>query len=391
MSWLTAAGADRLRSELSEIALSARAAWPDDHGGISAGASLVRHGTRYAVMHVSGASSAPTPGLSLDAAPTVGSVFAERLWRPSRALLLSVGLRASTDFASWAVFEPRVTAVLEPDARTRLGIGLGRSHQVVQSALNDESALGLLLGFDLPVAAGSGRLPVARADQLEALAERRLGGGLDLSVTGYLRRSSGLALGAASTLGLFPGDSIVVGQGYASGVTGALNLARGRFSAGASVTIAGDLRTAGATHYDASYGRGTSVTADLGYRFLQDTRLLARFRAGARQPASIVAPGFEWQPLQSLGNAGELAGTPENLPGAVNGARLPAYQRVDLGVSRSWHLPGFGNGTILTSALSVANVLGHENALSLVASPDGSFRVIRGVPRALALEVGWRF
>jgi hypothetical protein len=391
VSWLTPSGADQLRSELSEVGLSARTAWPDEDGGLSVGASLVRPRTRYAVRSGSESSTALSPSLSLDAAPTVGSAFAERLWRPSRALLLSAGLRASTDFATWAGLEPRLTAVLEPDGRTRLGIGIGRSHQVMQSAINDASALGSLLGFDLPVAAGSGSLPVARADQLEALAERRLGAGLDLSVTGYVRRTSGLALGAASTQGLFPGDSIVVGQGYASGVTGALDLARGRFSGRASLTTGRNWRTAGATRYDASYGHGTSVRVDLGYRFLEDTRLLARYWGGARQPTSIVAPGFEWRPLQPLGDAGELDGTPENLPGAVNGTQLPGYARFDLGVRRSWRLPGFGNAAILTTALSVANVLGRENALGLVARPDGGLRVIRGVARALALEVGWRF
>jgi hypothetical protein len=389
--WLTPSGAGRLRSELSEIGLSARAAWPGEDGGISAGVSLFRPSTRYAVTSGTGSSTAPSPGLSLDAAPTVGSVFAERLWRPSRALLLSAGLRATTDFATWAGLEPRITAVLKPDGQTRLGIGLGRSHQVVQSALNDASAMGSLLGFDLPVAAGSGSFPVARADQLEALAERRIGVGLDLSVTGYVRRTSGLALGAASTQGVFPGDSIAVGQGYASGVTGALDLARGRFSGRASLTTGRDVRTAGAMRYDASYGHGTSVTVDLGYRFLQDTRLLARFRGGAGQPTSIVAPGFEWRPVQPLGESGELDGTPENLPGAVNGARLPGYARFDLGVRRSWRVPGFGNTPFLTTAFSVANVLGRENVLGLVARPDGGLRVIRGVPRALALEIGWRF
>ena len=389
--WVSADGPDRLRSKLSEIGLSARALWPAEDGGISAGFSLVRPATRYAITPDSSAATVPIPSLSLDAAPTMGSVFAERLWRPSRLVLLSVGLRASTDFAAWAGLEPRLTGVLEPDARTRLGIGVGRSYQLVQSAINDESALGLLLGFELPVAAGSAGLPVARADQLEALAGRRLGSGLDISVTGYLRRTAGVALGAASTRGLFPSDSIVVGHGSASGVTGALNMARGRLSGTASLTVASDVRAAGGIRYDASYGQGTSVMVNLGYRFLQDTRLMARFRAGARQPASIVAPGFEWQPLQPLGGSGELAGTPENLPGAVNGARLPGYQRLDIGVRRSWHLLGFGGGTVLTTALSVANVLGRDNALGFVARPDGGLQVIRGVPRALALEVGWRF
>jgi hypothetical protein len=320
----------------------------------------------------------------------VGSVFAERSWLPWNALRLTTGLRASTDFSGWAGLEPRVTALLDVDADTRFGVGIGRSHQVIQSALNDESALGLLLGFDLPVAARRG-LPVARADQLELLASRRLAEGLDLSVSGYLRRTSGLALGAASTLGFFPEDSLVVGRGNARGVSGALELRRGRFAGSASLTVARDERIAGTTHYDPSYGHGTSFVVDLGYRIQADTRLLARLQGGAQQPASVVASGFEWRPATSFGHSGELAGTPENLPGGVNGARLPAYTRLDLGVRRSWHIPGFATGTELSTALSVTNVLDRRNVLGLVASPGGGLGVIRGLPRSLALEVGWRF
>ena len=49
--------------------------------------------------------------------------------------------------------------------------------------MNDASPLGLVLGAELPVAAGAGGLPVARADQLEAFAGRRLAAGLDLSLS----------------------------------------------------------------------------------------------------------------------------------------------------------------------------------------------------------------
>ena len=171
VGWQTADGLERLRSDLSELGLSARVAWPD---GITAGGSLLRPSTRY---EVTTAASPSAPGLRLDAAPAVGSVFAERSWLPWNALRLTTGLRASTDFSGWAGLEPRVTALLDADANTHFGVGIGRSHQVVQSALNDESALGLLLGFDLPVAARPG-LPVARADQLELLASRRLVEGL---------------------------------------------------------------------------------------------------------------------------------------------------------------------------------------------------------------------
>jgi hypothetical protein len=380
VAWRGAEGPERLRSDLAELGFSGRLAWPAaDGGGTSFGASLVRPSTHYAVTGAG--------GLTLDAAPAVASVFGERAWRPAAPILISAGVRMSADLSGWAALEPRLSSVVEPDARTRLGVALGRSHQVLQSVVNDESALGLLLGFDLPVAAGGGPIPVARADQLEAFAGRQLGGGFELAVSGYLRRTSGLALGAASTRDFFPGDSVVVGHGDASGVTGTLSLAGGALSGRASVTVARDTRTSGATRYRAGYGNGTSVGVELGYRFLRDTRVLLRFRGGAHEPTSVVEPGFEYQPIRE----GELAGTPINVPGDINSARLPAYARLDLGLRRDWRVPGMGQGTALTTAVSLTNALDRTNVLGLVARPDGGLRTIVGVSRSLVLEVGWRF
>jgi hypothetical protein len=388
--WFSSSNGDRVQSDLSELGLSTRAAWPRADGGVAFGASLIRPSTRYAISPaLSGTTGAS--GRVLSAAPTVGSIFAERVWQPSRQVLVSLGVRASTDFATWSGLEPRLTAMLRPDGATRFGIGIGRSHQVVQSPVNDASVLGSVLGFELPIAAGPGSLPVARADQLEALAGRRLSAGLDFSVTGYLRRTSGLALGAASTRNVFPTDSIAIGEGDASGITGALDLDRGPWSGRASLTVARDVRTTGTSRYDASYGHGTSISLDLGYRFIQDTRLLLRFQGGSPQPASIVSPGFELRPTQSLGEGGEIAGTPVNLGGAVNSARLPEYGRLDLGVRRSWRIPQLGGATMLTTSLSLINVLGQQNVLGLVARPDGGLGAIHGAPRSLALEVGWQF
>jgi len=368
IAWGGAEGPERLRSTLAEVGISARAAWPGAGGGTSIGASLVRPETRYSVTGAG--------GLSLYAAPLVGSVYAERQLRPVRALLLSAGLRGGTDFATWAGLEPRVTAVLEPDAGTRIGVAAGRSHQVLQSATNDASPLGLVLGAELPVASGASGLPVARADQLEAFAGRRLAAGLDLSFFAYLRRSHDVVLGALSTRDFFPGDSLVVGEGEARGVSGALELARGRLNARGSVTVAGNVRTAGAVRYDAAYGHGTTLGLDASYRLQNHTRLLLRFRGGADAPASVAEAGFEWQ-------AGELAGTPVILPGSVNAERLPAYARLDLGLRREWHF--------LTAGVSLVNALDRPNVLGLVATDRGDVRALRGLPRTLELEVGWRF
>jgi hypothetical protein len=379
VAWRGVEGPERLRSSLAELGLSGRVAWPSSDGGTSLGASVIRPSTGYSVTGAG--------GLALDAAPTVGSVFGEHQWRPAPPLLVSAGLRASTDFGGWTGLEPRLSGVVEPDARTRLGVAIGRSHQVLQSVVNDESALGLLLGFDLPVAAAAGRVPVAQADQLEAFAGRRLGRGLDLSLTAYLRRTDGLALGAASTRDFFPGDSLVIGQGEASGVAGTLSLDAGHFSGRASVGFARDVRTAGSTRYGAGYGNGTSIDLDLDYRLLHDTRLQLRFRGGAHEPTSVVEPGFDYQPIQE----GGLAGTPINLPGDINSARLPTYARLDLGLRREWRVPGMGRGHALSTAFSLTNALDRTNILGLVARSDGGLQGIRGVGRDFRLEVGWRF
>ena len=118
---------------------------------------------------------------------------------------------------------------------------------------------------------------------------------------------------------------------------------------------------------------------------------MLRFQGGSPQPASIVSPGFELRPTQSLGEGGEIAGTPVNLGGAVNSARLPEYGRLDLGVRRSWRIPQLGGATMLTTSLSLINVLGQQNVLGLVARPGGGLGVLHGAPRSLALEVGWQF
>jgi hypothetical protein len=302
-------------------------------------------------------------------------------------VLLSAGLRASSDFAGWTGLEPRLSADLQPDDHTRLGVAVGRSHQALQSVVNDESVLGLLLGFDLPVAAGAGNLPVARADQLEAYVGRQLGGELELAVTAFARRTAGVALGAASTRDFFPGDSLVVGNGDAAGVTGTVTLDHGPIRSRVSVTLARDTRTAGSTHYRTSYGNGSSVGVDLGYQFLRDTRVQLRFRAGAHEPASVVEPGFDYQPIQD----GELAGTPINLPGDINSTQLPSYSRLDLGLRRDWQIPGMGRGSRLTTAAALTNLLDRTNILGLVARTDGGLRGIQGGSRRLQLEVGWRF
>jgi hypothetical protein len=133
------------------------------------------------------------------------------------------------------------------------------------------------------------------------------------------------------------------------------------------------------------------VALDLGYEPARDTRVQLEFRGGARQSASTVAPGFEWQPSQPLLESGELGGTPENLSGPVNAASLPDYSRLDLGLSRAWRFSAIGPSASLFTSVSLVNILGRRNVLGWVAGPAGSSRPILGLRRGITFEVGWRF
>ncbi len=113
--------------------------------------------------------------------------------------------------------------------------------------------------------------------------------------------------------------------------------------------------------------------------------------AGSGQPVTPVT-GLDWRPNDPLAGEGELAGTPTNLAGPVNASRLPALQRIDVGLRREWRLEGWPAGRGLTTAVSIENVLNYPNALSLSGNDSsGDRRLFPARSRGIRLELGWAF
>ena len=270
-----------------------------------------------------------------------------------------------------------------------MDLGLGRTHQTVQSLFNDENVLGTLLGLELPVAAG-GTVPTASADQLGLEVSQRIGSGLSVAVDGYLRRWTGVIVPAASTLGAFATDSVVAGRGNATGLVASAALDRGAASLRVSAGVARSVQWAGADEYHAGFEQPWSVSATAGYRFARRSLAQLALTAGAGEATSGVAGGLEWRPAPPAGG-GEIGGAPMNLPGPINGARLPGFVRVDLGVRRSWTLAAFGPRGSLLTTLRLVNLLNRANAVGLTAGPNGVVRSLRGTPRGVTFEVGWTF
>jgi hypothetical protein len=388
--WLDSIGVQQLHGNLSELGASAEVVQPYRSGSFLLGASAERPATTYLVSSGLVATPGAAPLLGLATSPALGSVFAEWTWRASSVFAARAGVRGNTDFRATWNLEPRISLSVHPSGATRFDLGIGRTHQTVQSLLNEENLLGTIVGFGLPIAS-AGNLPTASADQIELGVQHRVAPGLALSLDGYVRRWRGVPLPAASTQGLFVADSIVNGRGNAQGVEAGVALDQGPFALRTSVGLARTVQWAGTEEYHAGVERPWSFSTNLYYRLARRTTAQIALSGGAGQPSSIVSPGLEWEPYRPLGGSGEIGGSANSLAGAINPVRLPGYFRLDLGLRRGWPLGLAGHRGLVSTALGVDNLLDRANPVGIGQAPDGALRTLRGTPRSAIIEVGWTF
>jgi Carboxypeptidase regulatory-like domain/TonB dependent receptor/TonB-dependent Receptor Plug Domain len=367
------AGTSQLANRLVDLGAAVSASWMWAGAHLQSGVSADRYDVRYDVTQLAGAESAP---LVLGSSPALISAFGEATWNAGTRWLFAAGVRDALVAPARSGFEPRLSIHFSPGSVLTFGLGYARLHQYVQSMRNEESLFDAIAGISLPAIAGStfsgAVVPAAQADQLIATVDARLARSLTLSATAYARNVTGLVLVAPVTAQPFATTSFAVGSARANGLS--LSLARDgeRISGELGYSLSSVSQQAGSLAYTPSYGTAQSVTAALGVHVQPSTvlRLALALHGGA--PTSLIADQVEWTPYTSSAGQGDLAGSPQRIVGALDGSRLPAYFRVDVGIRHDWRLHLFGRDDAITTSAGLTNMFDRANALGMLAPTAGS-------------------
>ena len=328
----------------------------------SIGYELATHRVRYA----SGSSQTGTTDFDLLQRPTSGAAWLGDLWRLSSRWLVEGGVRAEALTGSgrdWAALSPRVTMKYFVTPAFALTAGGARVTQVMHSLVGD----GPLRFFDVWIASDS-FVPVAAAWHGVAGAERRVGVAGSVRVEGFLKRYQRVLEANPSEDPGRRGDEFFAAEGVSYGLD---LLARWQPSGGG-----GGGRWGGwiAYTYGVSSRWRDSLRWTPGHDRKHDlnviaTGRLAKYRVGARfgyasgTPYTPILGGVArrvYDPSRDLWGTGNPQIFVESLGGQRNGARYPATHRLDVDVSREFHV----RAATIAPYVSVVNAYNAKNVFA---------------------------
>ncbi|HMA01278.1 MAG TPA: TonB-dependent receptor [Gemmatimonadaceae bacterium] len=300
----------------------------------------------------------------------------------------AAGLRSTLVAPVQAGVEPRFSLRFAPTSSLAFGVGYARTHQFVQSLRNEESLIDAVAGISLPALAGSHygslEVPAAKSDQLIATADARLSSSLSVSATAYARRETGAVLVAPTTSQPFALTGFAVGVVRASGVSLSLTREGERVSGELGYSLGSVIDRGNGISYSPSYDAAQAISGALGLRVATATTLRIAASAHSGTPTSVIADPVEWMPYTSSAGRGDLAGSPQHIVGALDGSRLPAYFRIDLGIRREWRVRAFGRESSLSTSAGVTNLFGRINALGVMAPATSAPATLLLMPRRSA-------
>ncbi|MES2305795.1 MAG: TonB-dependent receptor [Gemmatimonadota bacterium] len=374
-----------LSSGISELGLSTDYRRQLGLGSLLVGAEITQPKSWYR-QHAAGGEDQPA-GFVITGRPLLGSLFGEWSWHALPALDLRLGLRGNSDFSGHTSLAPRAVIAVRPDARTTISAGFGRTHQAVQSLLNEENLASTVVSPNLP-AATAANVPIARADQYALTLSRELGHGTTLSADGYLRRWYGVVTPAAASSGFFSDTPPAFGEGEARGVNLSLEAARGPLALRATVGLASATQQIAGGSYQIGSARPWLFSGAATWHPDHRTAVQLAWSSGGGQPVTPMLPGLEWRPFSSATGVGEMEGVASTVAGPVNGLRLPTRLRLDAGIRHLWSFGATASRGITTS-LRLENLLNRSDPAGVVALANGGLQLLGGTPRGVVLELGW--
>lgn len=393
IDWASPRESDRVASELQEFGVSSELRLSERSSQHKMGVSFQRPYTEYQVSPLASTGAIQDAGtLHLQSAPIILAAFAEERRKLGTRWMISAGLRANSVNASDLTLEPRLSIRYHPTPMVDFLAGAARVHQYVQSMWNEESLLDHAVGGNLPVTVGMPGIRPARSDEISGEIRARVDRHANISLNGYARRFSGLLIPAAVSATPFASEVAPPGSGHAGGIEIDARYERGKLGLRASLGTADSRRSADSLQFSPAALRSRWVAVGVVRRIGENALIRVASTLTSGHPTSLVAGDLEWQSPGGLTASGEIAGSPEETLGSLNGQRLPAYFRTDLGLMRHWRVAAAGRDGMLISSITITNLFNRRNLLGYYVSTASAVRQELLYPRrSVAVQLGWRF
>lgn len=306
------------------------------------------------------------------------SGYAQHRYTPTPAWTLTSGVRANY-FAEgdYLRAEPRLSLEHRPNDRVRLQAGYGRYYQFLTLITSE-----LFSAFDVWLTTDEGVEP-AYGDQFVAGVKTRLSpGGVDLNldVEGYyrsMRELFELDIYIPDGAGVDYADLFMTGEGYAYGTEVLLQKPSGRLNGFVGYTWSLTRRSysviEGGEFFAPKYDRTHDANLVLNYDLSRKWRATGVWVYGTGQ--AVTRPVGQFKLVDDPTDLGVRT----VLVSDFQRDRLPAYHRLDLGVSRYGRFFGFADYEL---QLQVINAYGRRNVwFETYTAEDDNTTTIEQVPQ----------
>jgi len=319
---------------------------------------------QYRISYLANSPQTGTLLYDLSQQPISGSVFIDDLWRPNARWLVETGLRGDAlSGREWAALSPRLSAKFFVTPDFALTGAVGRFEQWTHSLAREDIPVRL---FDFWLASDS-VIPVSSAWHYIAGTERWFGTSRLARVEGFYKRYGTLLESNPQEDPAIRGDEFFPVQGNSYGVDVLLRqfeTPNHRFSVWVSYTYAVAARIQDTLRYFPGHDRRHDVNV-VGTWRVANYVFGARFGYATGTPYTDIVGEIVRRVYDPGTNAyGTRGGSSQTefVGGPRNAARLPTTQRLDLDVSRTYHV----RGTTVAPYLSVVNAYDAKNVFLYV-------------------------
>jgi hypothetical protein len=347
-------GSVNFANSISETRVSGSVVLPRGAHSSSAGYEISAHALRYDV-------SSQQTGIdffTLRQNPTAISLFIDDEWRPSRDLLLRLGVRGeSVTGTGWSGLSPRFAVTWFASDNTALSLAGGRYAQWIHGLRNEDIPVRI---FDFWVASDE-HIDVARADHLVAGIERWFGTSRMVRVESFVKRYGRLLEANTADDPDVRGDEFVNTRGTSYGFDVLLRqLESRRLSGWVAYTYGVSARTREGQRFFPAQDRRHNLNVVATWRLGTRTAASGRFGFGTGTPFTDIEGQMirrVYDPTTRSWVNTTQGQRVEYVGGRRNSARYPVFHRLDLSLTQRYQR----GGTIISPYLQLVNAYNQRN------------------------------